>query len=174
VDSSSSRCLVVGVFSAWVAGSGVPRRRNRAPRSDGGDVLLGHALPMWEDVAMVGRLVPAEVGGVHILIETLPAAAGTELTAGRVEDASQRVVEAFDQIQGAIAGIASRVVASLSAMVADVVEPDSVQVEFGLSFTASGNLVIVGGSGQASLKVTLKYDAHRGASTSALPSGRGN
>jgi hypothetical protein len=43
------------------------------------------------------------------------------------------------------------------------VDPDEMQVEFGLSFTVKGDLVIVGSTGEASLKVTLTYDRDRAA-----------
>src|SRR5450755_764535 len=37
--------------------------------------------------------------------------------------------------------------------------PDRVEVEFGLKFSANGTVIMAGVAGEASLKVTLGYDA---------------
>jgi hypothetical protein len=65
---------------------------------------------------MTGKLVPTQVGDVQVLVETLPPVAGSEPTAGRIEDASRKVVEAFDKAQDAIVEIASKVAGSVAAM----------------------------------------------------------
>jgi len=112
----------------------------------------------WQTVHMVtGRLVPTDVGGVQLWVETRPQVAGSEQTAGRVEDAGRRVVKAFDQVQDAIVEVAARVAASVAAMGKRSVDPETMQVEFGLSFTVKGDLVLVGSSAAASLKVILTY-----------------
>ena len=116
---------------------------------------------MAEYVPVPGRLVPTQVGDVEIVVETLPPAAGSEATAGRIEDASRRLVEAFDKTQDAIVAVASKVTGSVAAMGRRSVDPDKMQVEFGLSFTVRGDLVVVGSTGVVSLKVTLTYDRDR-------------
>jgi hypothetical protein len=118
---------------------------------------------------MVGRLVPTQVGQVQVFVETLPPAAGSEQTAGRIEDAGRKVVEAFDRAQDAIVEIASTVSGSVTAMARRSVDPDTMTVEFGLSFTVKGDLVVVGSTAAASLKVTLSYDRDRATTTAPSP-----
>ena len=43
------------------------------------------------------------------------------------------------------------------------VRPDQVEVTFGLKFSAQGNVVLAGASGEATLEVKLSYTAHHGA-----------
>ncbi|MFJ8629591.1 CU044_2847 family protein [Streptomyces sp. NPDC093568] len=106
---------------------------------------------------MAGVLVPTHVGGVEVLVETVPVP-GSERTSGRLEEAGQRVVEAFDRAQDTITAFASQLAGTLAAMGERTVRPDHVEVQFGLSFTAQGGIVVAGVGSQASLQVTLAYD----------------
>lgn len=114
----------------------------------------------------MGRMVPVEVDGVAVLVATL-AEPGSQATAGRAEDAARRVVDAFDHAQEAIVVVAGKVAGSVAQMAKRGIAPDRVEVEFGISFTASGGIVVVQGSGEASLTVTMVYDRVRTAITPA-------
>src|SRR5437899_2572910 len=115
---------------------------------------------------MTGALVPVRVGGVEVLVETVPVP-GSERTAGRLDDAGRRVIEAFDRAQEAIVEIATQLAGTVSTMGQRAVRPDHVEVQFGLSFTAQGGVVVAGASAEASLQVTVSYD--RAATATVIP-----
>lgn len=111
---------------------------------------------------MTGRAVPVRVGEIELLVETR-AVAGTEQTSGRLDAVADRAVEAFDRAQEAITAVATKVAGTVRELGRQAVRPDRVEVEFGLSFTASGNVIVVGGSAEATLKVTVVYEAQKAA-----------
>jgi hypothetical protein len=106
---------------------------------------------------MVGSLVPMRVGDVEVLVETVPVA-GSEPTSGRSDKAGQKMLDAFDRAQETIAAVATRLAGTVGDLTARSVRPDRVEVEFGLSFTAQGNVIVAGSSVAASLKVKVSYD----------------
>jgi hypothetical protein len=106
---------------------------------------------------MSGRLLPIRVGGVELLVEVTPMA-GSEQTS-RLSDASGRVVDAYQQAQEAIIALSGSVADTVSRLGQQAVRPDRVQVEFGLQFTASGNVFVASTSGQATLQVSVGYDS---------------
>lgn len=100
-------------------------------------------------------------GGVEVLVETVPVT-GTEPTA-RWGDAEERVLGALDSAQHAIVGLAataSHVMDQLSAH--PTAHPAKLEVEFGVGFTAKGNVIFASGEANATLKVKLTYDAPTG------------
>lgn len=121
-------------------------------------------------MAMVGRLVPVRVGGVDVLVEAVTPP-GSEPTSGRVDEVARKVSEAFDRAQDAIVEIAVKTAGTVRAMGARAVRPEKVAVEFGVSFTATGGVVIAGASAQASLKVTITYDRPDAVVAPAGPTG---
>lgn len=112
-----------------------------------------------------GVLVPSQLGEVDIFIEARQAP-GSEPTSGRPGEAAQRLLEAFDRAQAAIVQLGRRVVASAQELQREAAAPESIEVQFGLSFTTSGKLVLVEASGEASLTVTLKYPGQKPAAGS--------
>lgn len=100
-----------------------------------------------------GRLIPVRVGDVEIEIQTVPVA-GTEATSGR---AVKNVTEAFARAQDAIIEVAKST-AEMIERAGKAARPDRVELEFGLSFSVSGGVIMAGVSGEATLKVTLGYD----------------
>ena len=106
---------------------------------------------------MAERVVPMHVGGVELLVSTmlLP---GSEQTSGRLDRAGQKVVDAFDGAQAAIEAIGSRMADTIRSLNGQSVYPSGVSVEFGLSFTATGGVVVAGATAEASLKVTITYN----------------
>jgi hypothetical protein len=98
------------------------------------------------------------VGGVEIEVEAV-VAAGTEATSGgRVSKAAGGVLDAFSRAEEAIMAVA-RSTAEMIDRAGAAARPDRVEVEFGLKFSVSGGVIMAGAAGEASLKVTLGYDA---------------
>jgi hypothetical protein len=98
------------------------------------------------------------VGGVEIEVEAV-VVAGTEATAGgRVSKAAGSALDAFSRAEEAIMAVA-RSTAQMIDRAGATARPDRVEVEFGLKFSASGGVIMAGVAGEASLKVTLGYDA---------------
>jgi hypothetical protein len=50
------------------------------------------------------------------------------------------------------------------------VRPDHVQVEFGLSFSATGNVIVAGSTVEATLKVSITYDRSKDSNPPAAQS----
>jgi hypothetical protein len=105
---------------------------------------------------MVGRVVPVRVGAVEVLVETVPVA-GSEQTSGRLDEAGRRVVDAFDRAEEAIVEIAGKLAGTVAELGRRSTRPEQVQVQFGLKFTAQGNVIVAGASAEASLQVTISY-----------------
>jgi len=101
------------------------------------------------------------VGEVDLLVETVPVA-GTEPTSG-LDKVGDRIIDAF-----AVAQVAIMEVASSTAEIIETLgrrrarRPDQLEVEFGLSFSAKGNVIVVGGEAGAALRVKVVYDARQG------------
>ena len=106
---------------------------------------------------MAVRPIPMRVGEAELLVETIPVA-GTEPTS-RVDDAAERVGDAFARAQVAIVEVATSTVAVIDKAAARAARPDALEVEFGLKFSAKGNVIVAGAAGEATLKVKLTYTA---------------
>jgi len=104
---------------------------------------------------VVDRLIPMRFGGVEVLVGTRTEA-GSERTSA-ASDLAAKVVDVFEDSKEVIAGVA-RSTADLLGEFADGVTPDRLEIEFGLSFTAKGNVIVAGASAEATLKVKLVYD----------------
>jgi hypothetical protein len=108
---------------------------------------------------MAVQVLPVRVGDVELLVETVTVA-GTEPTS-RTSDAARGVVDAFVAAEEAITGLCERVAGLVSSTAAHASRPNSLMVEFGLKFSAKGNVIVAGASGEASLRVTVSYDSSR-------------
>lgn len=104
---------------------------------------------------MVAQVTPIQVGDIELLIETVPVAGSEEIS--RIDDAIGRAGAAFSQAQAAIVEVAKSIAAVIEATTAKAAQPTSLVVEFGLDFSAKGNVIIGGATGGATLKVTLTY-----------------
>lgn len=107
---------------------------------------------------VAGRVVPLQVGGVELLVETTPVA-GTEQTSA-LDKAQAAVAEGFDRAQSAIVAVAESTVDTIGQLASRSVRPDEVEVKFGLKFSAQGNVIVAGAAGEATLEVTLTYRRH--------------
>jgi hypothetical protein len=123
---------------------------------------------LGEEVGVVapGPRIPVRVGDLVIEVETV-GVTGTEPTSGRAGKAAQNVADAFARAQDTIVEVAKST-AGVIERAGNAARPDRVEVEFGLSFSVSGGVVIAGVAGEASLRVTLGYDV--GSRPEAAPS----
>jgi hypothetical protein len=102
------------------------------------------------------RVVPVQVGGVDLLVETV-AVAGTEPTSG-LGKAGERIIDAFGQARTAIVEVAASTAEVVKKLGEQTRCPKQLEVEFGLSFSAKGNVIVVGGEAGATLRVKVVYD----------------
>jgi hypothetical protein len=109
---------------------------------------------------VANRLIVVRVGDVEVEVETV-SVAGTEATSGRVAKAAGNVLDAFGRAQEVIIEIAKSTAEMIERAGASA-RPDRVDVEFGLSFSVSGGVIMAAAAGDASLKVTLGYDIASG------------
>ncbi|MFD8076228.1 CU044_2847 family protein [Streptomyces sp. NPDC059718] len=109
---------------------------------------------------MANRLLPVRVGSVDVLVEAV-ATAGSEPTS-RLQDAGQHVVDAFDRARDVVVEIASSTAEAVERLQHRAVRPEQLEVEFGLKFSAQGNVIVAGASGEASLVVKVTYQAGSG------------
>lgn len=112
------------------------------------------------------RWVPVEVDGVQVLVQAL-VEPGDEPTSGRLDEAGQRVLAAFDQARDVIVALGSRVAGSVAELGRRGADPAQVQVEFGLALTTKGNVVVLGAEAEASIRVSITY--HRPPRPPGLP-----
>ena len=105
---------------------------------------------------MAGRAVVMRVGGMDLLVETMPVT-GTEQTSGKLDKAQEAVADAFDRAQSAIVAVAESTVQTIGQLGKRSVHPDEMQVTFGLKFSAQGNVIVAGAAGEATLEVALTY-----------------
>jgi hypothetical protein len=105
----------------------------------------------------VGDTIEVRVGQARLLVETVPAS-GSELTSGRLNRASDHVLGAFERAQDAIVEVASSAVEVVRKAEARAVRPDRLEIEFGVGFSAQGDVIVAAVEGHASLLVRLVYD----------------
>ncbi|WP_165550030.1 CU044_2847 family protein [Kribbella speibonae] len=104
---------------------------------------------------MAGSLLSTELGGVPVLVETV-AVPGTELTSGR--KATEHVHQMFTRAQAVIEQFALTAVEIAERVATNGRRPDQLEVQFGLKFAATGDVVIASASTEASLSVKIVYD----------------
>ncbi len=101
-------------------------------------------------------LVPIQVNGVELLVETSQAG-GSEETSTRLERAQDAVSDAINRAEQAIVAVAVSTVTTIEQLASHSACPDKVEVKFGLKFSAQGNIIVAGASSEATLEVTLTY-----------------
>jgi tetrahydromethanopterin S-methyltransferase subunit F len=97
---------------------------------------------------------------MELLVETV-IIPGTEETGSFSQRAAEWTGEAFTRAQEAIAEVAKSTVETINNLTQLAARPDHLEIEFGLSFSGTGGIVLAGASAEATLKVTLAYDARR-------------
>ncbi|MFJ1768442.1 CU044_2847 family protein [Amycolatopsis sp. NPDC088138] len=105
---------------------------------------------------MAGQVVPMRFGGVDVLVAAV-SVAGTEPTS-KSSNAGAKALDAFTRAHEVIVGAAASTVEVLGKLAAEATRPAKLEVEFGLGFSAKGNVIVAGGSVDATLKVKLTYE----------------
>ncbi|MGH3624062.1 MAG: CU044_2847 family protein [Sciscionella sp.] len=96
-------------------------------------------------------------GDVEVLVEAIPVA-GTEPTSA-LDKAADEVVDVLGRARSAVRSVAESMVGVIHDLAGSrVAKPDKVEVELGLGFSVKGNVIVVSGAAQATLKVTLTYN----------------
>ena len=106
---------------------------------------------------MIGNTVPIRIGDIELLVEAVPTA-GSEQTS-RADGVAGRVTDTFGRAQHAIVELATSTAGTLRQLGERAARPQSLEIEFGLRFTAQGNVVLAGASTEATLTVKLAYVA---------------
>jgi Trypsin-co-occurring domain 1 len=101
--------------------------------------------------------VPMRFAGVDLLIEATDLrAVGAEPTS-----AASRVADAYQQVEKAILGVATSFAKTIAELDDEVAKPREASVEFGLAISLEGDIVLVKGSAEATLSISLTYDIDR-------------
>lgn len=106
---------------------------------------------------MAIRVVPMRIGDVDLLVETV-AVARTEPTSA-LDKAGERIVNAFSQARAVIVEMAASTAEVVDKLTQQARRPDTLEVEFGLSFSAKGTVIVVGGEAGAVLRVKVTYNS---------------
>ena len=102
------------------------------------------------------QLILVRVGDLEIKVEAVPVP-GTEPTAGRASRQAGSTLAAIGMAQETIVEMAKTMKAMIER--AGAARPERLGVEFGLKFSAFGEVIMAGVADEASLKVTFSYDA---------------
>jgi hypothetical protein len=68
------------------------------------------------------------------------------------------VVDAFGEVEAVIGAVSERVAVMVGDVAARATRPSSLEVAFGVKFSASGSVFVASASGEASLVVKVVYD----------------
>lgn len=110
-------------------------------------------------LSMGGQVIAVLVDGVEVLVETARVA-GTEPTSIG-NRAQQQLTDAFERAQDTIVALSAKVKGTARQLAERGARPDKIEVEFGLKFTAKGDVIVASGSGEVALKVIVGYDPRR-------------
>ncbi|MBH0775037.1 CU044_2847 family protein [Nocardia bovistercoris] len=104
-------------------------------------------------------LAEMRFGGVEVLVETVrvPGSENTSTGTG----GSSKMVDALDRAR-AVIGAAAASTANTVRELGEKTRPDRLEVEFGVGFSAKGDIIVASGTANMSLKVKLIYEAHPG------------
>jgi hypothetical protein len=93
--------------------------------------------------------------GVDLLVQATP----MTVVGSHPTSVSSRLVDAYEQAEATIVAIASSVASTIGRLSTQTKKPTQVEVEFGLSVSVEGNIVVATGTAEATLAITLTYDA---------------
>ncbi|MEU3643782.1 CU044_2847 family protein [Lentzea sp. NPDC034063] len=106
---------------------------------------------------MTGKLMPMRIGDVEVLVEAVGEQWSEDTSA--LDEAGKRLLDAFAMAREVIVGAAIATAETAGNLAARSVRPDKLEVEFGLGYSIKGNVVVVSGHAESTLKVKLTYDA---------------
>jgi hypothetical protein len=107
---------------------------------------------------MTSETVVAQVGGTRVLVESVPVdVPESESSQGRygVEKTSRDLRDAYAQLKDLLADVASDMGAQFAS--SEGHWPDQITVEFGLSFSAEGNVWVIKAKGDMTCRVTMTW-----------------
>ena len=103
------------------------------------------------------RIVSTRIGGEDVLVEAVVVPGTEKLSSkGRAVD---RVQTMLDGAQSVIRSFAEETAGTVARIRRTVGSPDEVSVALGLSFAATGKIIIASSTASASITVTLTYRA---------------
>jgi hypothetical protein len=102
-------------------------------------------------------LIPTEFAGITLLVEAVPVPGSEPTSRHEIVD---RVQNMFDRAKDVIENIADTTAELRDSLAAKSREPDHLEIEFGISFGAQGQIVLAGASASASLSVRIIYDGN--------------
>lgn len=104
---------------------------------------------------MKTQLVPVELDGVSLVVEAavIPGSEDTSTLDDRIDG----IGDAFDRLPATLTSIAKRLVIAAQQLGREAMEPSEISAEFGLKLSATGQVILVSGTAEASLSVTLTY-----------------
>ena len=117
--------------------------------------MLAVFVVLWDRLGMSQQslALPMRFGGVEVLVQAVDVRqAGTEETS-----TADKLVDLYEKAESAIIGVARSVAGTIRTLATDVANPSSVEVEFGLSVSTEGKLVVVTGTVEANLSVKIAY-----------------
>ena len=103
------------------------------------------------------NIIPARIGQEDVLVEAV-VVPGTEKLSSKAR-AVDRVQTMLDGAQSVIRSFAEETAGTVARIRRTVGSPDEVSVALGLSFAATGKIIIASSTASASITVTLTYKA---------------
>ena len=103
------------------------------------------------------NIIPARIGQEDVLVEAV-VVPGTEKLSSKAR-AIDRVQTMLDGAQSVIRSFAEETAGTVARIRQTVGSPDEVSVALGLSFAATGKIIIASSTASASITVTLTYRA---------------
>lgn len=104
---------------------------------------------------MQTQLVPVQLDGVTLWVEAAVTPGSQETSS--LDKATERISEAFDSMQSVLTSMARRIVAAAQELLDDAMAPSEISAEFGLKVATTGQVILVSGTAEASLNITLTY-----------------
>ncbi|MCW3839161.1 CU044_2847 family protein [Micromonospora yasonensis] len=103
---------------------------------------------------MLYKLVPLEIDGATVLVEAeeLPGSKPTSATSQ-----GARIQGLLDQAELVIEHVARVAIRSSQGLARQAARPSQIEVQFGVKFSAQGNIILARGSGEATLAVKVVY-----------------
>lgn len=102
----------------------------------------------------MNKLIEFNVSGGTVLVETREPADGRTTRGGVIAQVTENVGKSFADSLSVIRSVADATACACSGLVR---QPESVEVTFGLTFTAGLDAVIASGEGSANLNVKLVF-----------------
>jgi hypothetical protein len=129
--------------------------RRKAPREGHNNHEVAQNGASCQSGEMNTQVVPLQVDGEEMLFAVV-SLAGSEQTSG-VDHVRDKAADAMERAREAILRVAKSMVATIGELRRQATSPEHVQVEFGLAFTAKGDVIVISTAVEASLKVVLTY-----------------